>query len=114
MSHEGLQSWYTSAIYILQLLDLKISSCRNLTINQLTRIVKDKLVNQYTFYLNQEVDKHIQSGKLETHFQLKQSFCMEPYLSLAICKIPISAHKLMIEFGRYHKPKPIPREERLC
>ena len=46
---------------------------------------------------------------------------MEPYLSLtnfhhrhAICEIHISAHKRMIEFGRYHKPKPIPREERLC
>ena len=36
------------------------------------------------------------------HFHLKQSFCMEPYLSLtnfhhrqAICKIRINAHKLM-------------------
>ena len=121
MSHEGLQSWYTSAIYILQLLGMKISSCRNLTINQLTRIVKDKLVKQCTFYWNQERDKHIHSGKLDTYFQLKQSICMEPYLSLtnfhhtqAICKIRISTHKLMIEFGRYHKPKPIPREERLC
>ena len=45
---------------------------------------------------------------------------MEPYLSLinfhhrrAICKIRISAHKLMIEFGRYKKPKPLSREERI-
>ena len=61
------------------------------------------------------------SGKLDTYFHLKQSFHMEPHLSLtnfhhrqAICKIRISAHNLMIEFGRYHKPKAIPREERLC
>ena len=46
---------------------------------------------------------------------------MEPYLSLTnfhhgrtICKIHISAHNLMIEFGRYKKPKPLPREERIC
>ena len=30
------------------------------------------------------------------------------------CKIRISAHNLMIESGRYHKPKPLPREDRLC
>ena len=34
MFHEGLQSWYTAATYILQLLGLKISSCRNLALNQ--------------------------------------------------------------------------------
>ena len=46
---------------------------------------------------------------------------MEPYLSLtnfhhrrAICKMRISAHNLMIEFGRYKKPKPLPREEQIC
>ena len=32
MFHEGLQSWYTAATYILQLLGLKMSSCRNLTL----------------------------------------------------------------------------------
>ena len=32
----------------------------------------------------------------------------------SICKIRISAHNLMIEFGRYKKPKPLPREERIC
>ena len=24
------------------------------------------------------------------------------------------AHNLMIEFGRYNKPKPLPREEQIC
>ena len=97
MSHEGLQSWYTSAIYILQLLELKVSSCRNL-----------KIVSEY--------DQEIPQSQTADN-----PVCMEPYLSLtnfhhrqAICKICISAHRLMIEFGRYHKPKPIPREERLC
>ena len=49
------------------------------------------------------------------YFQLKQSVCMEPYLSLtkfhhrqAICKIRISAHKLMNLEGI------INQEERLC
>ena len=121
MHQGGLQSWYTSAIYILQLLGLKISSCLNLTINQLTNIVKNKLIKQYSSYWNQERSKHLLSGKLDTYFNLKQSFCFEPYLSLtnfhhrrAISKIRISAHNLMIESGRYKKPKPLPREDRLC
>ena len=116
-----MQSWYTSAKYILQLLGLKISSCINLTISQLTNIVKNKLIKQYMSYWNEERNAHMFSGKLDTYFSLKQSFCMEPYLSLvnfhnrrAICKIRISAHNLMIESGRYHKPKPLPREERIC
>ena len=121
MHQGGLQSWYTSAIYILQLLGLKISSCLNLTINQLTNIVKNKLIKQYSSYWIQERSKHLLSGKLDTYFNLKQSFCFEPYLSLtnfhhrrAISKIRISAHNLMIEFRRYKKPKPLPREDRLC
>ena len=43
LHQEGLQSWYTSAKYILQLLGLEISSCINLTISQLTNIVKNKI-----------------------------------------------------------------------
>ena len=121
LHQEGLQSWYTSAKYILQLLGLKISSCINLPISQFTNIVKNKLIKQYSSFWNQERSTHMFSGKLDTYFSLKQSFCLEPYLSLgnfchrrAICKIRISVHNLMIESGRYHKPKPLPREDRLC
>lgn len=51
--------------------------------------------------------------------KFKQNFGYENYLSLvknfdfrrAICKLPISAHKLQIEFGRFSN---IPRNERIC
>ena len=122
LHHEGLQSWYTSAMYILQLLGLKISSSTNLTLSHLVNTVKRKLIKMYTSYWNQERDKHMNSGKLDTYSSLKKkTFSMVPYLSLtnfhhrrAICKIRISAHNLMIEFGRYKKPKPLPSEERIC
>ena len=121
LHHEGLQSWYTSAVYILHLLGLKISSCTNLTLSHLANIVKRKLIKKCISYWNQERDKHMNSGKLDTCFSVKQTFSMEPYLSLtnfhhrrAICKMRISAHNLMIEFGRYKKPKPLPREGRIC
>ena len=72
LHHEGLQSWFTSAMYILQLLGLKISSCTNLTLSHLVNIVKRKLIKKYTSYWNQEWDKHMNSGKLDTYFSLKK------------------------------------------
>ena len=73
LHHKGLQSWYTTAMYILQLLGLKISSCTNLTLSHLVN-VKRKLIKMYTSYWNQERDKHMNSGKLDTYFSLKKNF----------------------------------------
>ena len=72
LHHEGLQSWFTSAMYILQLLGLKISFCTNLTLSHLVNTVKRKLIKMYTCYWNQERDKHMNSGKLDTYFSLKK------------------------------------------
>ena len=59
--------------------------------------------------------------KLNTYFTIKQEFSAEPYLRIgkfhlrkAICKLRISAHNLMIESGRYAKPRSLPRSERIC
>lgn len=119
--NSGYQSWYSSAIFILKLLDLNISSCRNLTLSELVTIVKGKLINQYNLYWNQERDRNIASGKLDTYFGFKTNFVMEPYLSLssfhhrrALCKLRISAHNLRIESERYNKAKHLTREERIC
>ena len=35
LHNKGIQTWYTSAIYILQLLKIDITSCRNFSVNQL-------------------------------------------------------------------------------
>jgi hypothetical protein len=57
-------------------------------------------------------------GHLRTYFTFKEHFIREKYtflndfkVRLAICKIRISAHPLMIEIGRY---KNLETEERLC
>ena len=82
-------------------------------------IVKRKLIKKYTSYWNQERDKRMNSGKLDTYFSLKKILSAWSLIYLfrhrrAVCKISISAHNLMIEFGRHKKPKPLPREERIC
>ena len=41
--NKGIQTWYTSAIYILQLLDVYITSCINLSENQLVCTIKKLL-----------------------------------------------------------------------
>ena len=38
---------------------------------------------------------------------------MKFHLRKAICKLRLSAHNLMIEAGRYVKPKSLPRSERI-
>ena len=53
--------------------------------------------------------------------KIKTSYEPERYLNViknaklkqALCKLRVSNHDLMIERGRYHKPK-LPREQRLC
>ena len=40
LPNKGIQTWYTSAIYILQLLNVNITSCRNLSENQLVCMIK--------------------------------------------------------------------------
>ena len=60
-----------------------------------------------------------EDGKLCTYLKVKQNFGFEKYLNLinkfdirkSITKLRISAHKLIIETGRYSK---IPRADRLC
>ena len=59
--------------------------------------------------------------KLDTYFSVKKEFNTEPYLNLekfhlrkAICKLRLSAHNLLIEAGRYVKPRSLPRSERIC
>ena len=60
------------------------------------------------------------SGKLDTYFSIKKSFEMEKYLSMSkfylrksLCKLRVSAHRLMIEIGRYNKTR-LQRDERIC
>ena len=58
---------------------------------------------------------------MQENFSIKKEFIAKPYLMLehfymrkAICKLRLSAHNLLIETGRYVKPKSMPRPERIC
>ena len=119
LHNKGIQTWYTSAIYILQLLKIDITSCRNFSVNQLVCMVKKKLMRGFKTFWNKQRSDY--DGKLDTYFTFKQEFKTEPYLKLekfhlrkAICKLRISAYSLMIEAGRYTKSKRLSRSERLC
>ena len=118
---KGIQTWYTSALYSLDVLNLNFFACRNLGENQLINITKRTLMKKYKLFRRQERERNLSDGKLDTHFSFKTDFCREPYLDLhqfhlrkAICKFRISAHNLLIESGRYSKKGSLARENRVC
>lgn len=118
---KGLQSWYSSAVYILKLLNLNICSCRHFSETQLVNVVKANLIKGFKSFWQSEKIKKLGEGKLDTYFNVKHKFGKETYLGLgkfhlrkAICKLRISAHTLSIETGRYSKGKKLLREERIC
>ena len=60
----------------------------------------------------------LKDGKLSTYLFLKTNFGLEKYLTLLrpeyrkpICRLHASAHRLLIEMGRYNNT---PRTERIC
>ena len=66
--------------------------------------------------------KHGGRNKLRTYRRFKHSFEWESYLTYikspplrtALCRFRISCHSLEIERGRYHRPKPLPADQRFC
>ena len=121
LHYKGIQTWYTLAVFILQLLNLNISSCRNLGETQLVNIVKATLITGFKSFWQQQRGRKILDGKLDTYFSVKYDFYKEPYLNLenfhlrkVICKLRITAHNLLIETGRFSKSRILPREERIC
>ena len=60
----------------------------------------------------------LKDGKSSTYLFLKTNFRLEKYLTLLrpeyrkpICRLRVSAHRLLIEMGRYNNT---PRTERIC
>ena len=117
---QGVQTWYSSAMFILKELQLDISCLRNMTLYQITEVVKRRLIKTFLASWDKKRTQAFISGKLDTYFRIKKSFEREPYLCMskfslrmALCKFRISAHQLMIELGRYKKNK-LQRDERIC
>jgi len=79
------------------------------------------LSNLYSVYNEQWLNViRNKSPKLRTYCKFKTTFSHENYIHILkyndrsnLCKLRISAHKLMIEAGRYTIPK-TPSEKRIC
>ena len=103
------------------MVNVNITSCRNLSENQLVCLIKKLFIKGFKTFWFKHRKKNINAGKLDTYFRTKKEFIAEPYLMLehfylrkAICKLRLSAHYLLIETGRSVKPKSIPRSARIC
>ena len=59
LHYKGIQTWYKSAVYILQLLNLNISSCRNLGETQLVNVVKANLITGFKSFWQQQRGRKI-------------------------------------------------------
>ena len=120
LHYQGIQTWYTSALFILKELNFDTSCLRNMTSYQLTQAVKHRLIKAFLSNWDKKRAQALTSGKLDTYFSIKKSFEMEKYLSMSkfylrksLCKLRVSAHRLMIEIGRYNKTR-LQRDERIC
>ena len=67
LHYKGIHTWLTSAIYILQLLSVNITSCRNLSENQLVCMIKKFLIKGFnTFWYKQgEKNSNIHTSVLK-------------------------------------------------
>ena len=89
--------------------------------NQIGCLIKKYLVKGFKAFWYKQREEKSTDGKLDTYFNIKKEFKSESYLILdnfhmrkAICKLRLSAHNLLIETGRYAKPRSLPRSERIC
>ena len=91
-------------------------------INELLAKWKYNIENRYKSEWLHALNANSDGFKLRTYAQFKTTFNLENYLLSIKCinsrnlltKLQISAHDLLIETGRYTKPKKTPVENRLC
>jgi hypothetical protein len=85
------------------------------------RKMKSIYEQQWLTAINRTNTNGIDGNKLRTYCKFKTSFAMENYLLVSgnnneraeLCRLRISAHKLMIEVGRHTRPK-VTAEKRYC
>lgn len=88
------------------------------SISRLFNVIKDKLENGYINWWKTQIANN---NKLDFYRNVKYEFAFENYLLLPVeskikhkyTQLRVSAHSLLIETGRYKRPKVI-REERYC
>lgn len=114
---EGSKSWYSFIDYSCKKFKLDVKNLENENLelkihDQTIQLIKEQLQN----YSNYNSD-----SKLKYFSFCYTNFSLQKYLDFnipkALCKnltkLRISAHSLLIEKGRYHRPK-IPHNSRLC
>ena len=81
-------------------------------------IVKQRINDNFT----QNWESRLDDSSRALFYNSIRSFDFQPYLAVcninkyrsALCKFRMSAHRLEIETGRWHKPSATPRNERKC
>lgn len=114
---QGYRSWFSFINNTMLHLSIDENDLDNLDISQ---TVSDKFSSDLSNELNTLKSK-INDNKLHTYSNLYDQFSLQNYLSFGLpksitkdlSKIRISAHDLLIERGRYFRPR-MAREERLC
>ena len=129
MNNMGKHSWFTTVKHLLQFTKLDETTLdlanieNNYKISNLVKMFNKNLSTQFHVYwlniLNKDRFGHSVSNKLSLYSEIKSEIRFEPYLKLiknvnervAVTKMRISCHLLLIEAGRYKK---VPRDERFC
>jgi hypothetical protein len=122
IADKGFNSWYSGIKKLLNFCNISVNSA------QFKQDIASFLPKSKIFFKNkflEEWEKKKNSidnnSKLEFYASYKTHFVMEKYLSIldfklrnAITKLRVSAHRLPIETGRYHKTPTIERTCTLC
>ena len=118
MHKNNIQTWYSSAKFLLEKLELAESVFQDCSILKIKGLIMEKLKSLFIKAWFHEKDNAF--GKLDTYFSFKNCFQKEKYLDSTnfqlrkiICKFRISSHNLRVETER-HKSKPLDRPLRTC
>lgn len=113
----GYKSWYSCIHNFMQRFSITEAEAQMCT-------TSDIISTKYSSDMNNELSRlrnQIQDNKLNTFSNIYSQFSLQNYLSFGLpkaktkelSKLRISAHDLLIERGRYFRPR-IPRERRVC
>ena len=92
----------------------KVGVDNSIPIGEIKQMLHDQYLQEWSSSLSST------SGKLRLYKLCKYEFKRELYLQLPmhlrciLSRLRLSYHSLLIETGRYRKPKPIPVDERKC
>ena len=124
----GKQSWAMNTASIFNHAGYSSSffegnGCDRELTNRLMSVYRDQFIQTWNSYLLRNHSIRGNSGnKLRTYRLFKDTFDLEPYLlnvkntsyRVALTRLRVGSHSLAIEVGRFHKPIPLPINDRLC